>query len=50
LPVKAPSLFISTRASLEVQLAGKATEPLTRLGHGHQLVKIKFVIMKEGPT
>jgi len=48
LPVKASSLFIRTRASLEVQPGGKATEPLARFGHGRQLVKIKFLIMKEG--
>jgi len=46
--LKAPSLFISTRASLEVQSVGKATEPLARFGHGRQLVNIKFVILKEG--
>jgi hypothetical protein len=45
LPVKTPSLFIITRASLEVQSGGKATKPLALFGHGRQLVKIKFFII-----
>jgi len=45
---ESPSLFISTRASLGVQSIGNATEPLARFGHGCQLVKIKFIIMKDG--